>query len=613
MVHSGLGDFLRHRLSRITPKSINGFTGSPAEAMCPPQPFIAMGMAPDLFRRLLPLALLTAALPAGATDLPQSTETITPPLKLATAMGMPQSDHALQIKSIVLRGVKDYPGLGLRRADLEALVESRRAENEDGFTLDELRDISKEITQRYRRAGLMLAQAVIPEQTVVDGAVTIQVLEGTLERVVTEGNRRYADTRLETPFKALVGQPVQKDRVEAALLSLNDFPGLETSGIFTPGEKVGTTDLILKVRRERRVEAGVWLDNYGTQYTGKERARLNVRVDNPSGMADQVSLDVLAKNSDKQNLFGALNYRHALGAHPKLPWRASGDAFGIGISRSDFAMGGDLADLKIAGVSLAASGYVERHFIRSRRLNLYGHLDFSRMSSTVDSSDDRLGQDELSVFGMEVGADGTERRIRGNTQAVLRFDQGVAGVLGAMEENDPQASRQGGSDDHTGAGDHAGGNFTKVSLRLSQLVAFNRYVSLLARVEGQASNDLLTSFEQMSLGGPNNVRAYAPSTNLIDSGLFGTVEVSLNAAPVVNRKVHIGDIVQASVFLDLAKGELNEPLPNEAKRVTLKGAGIAVQYQRSRASGFNARVDAAAPIDGEDNKPVFYLSLGYRY
>ena len=73
----------------------------------------------------------------------------------------------------------------------------------------------------YREHGLILAQAFVPVQEVDDGEVTIQVLEGLLGRVVTEGNELYQAEILQTPFRSLIGQPVTKEAIETALLTVS--------------------------------------------------------------------------------------------------------------------------------------------------------------------------------------------------------------------------------------------------------------------------------------------------------------------------------------------------------------------------------------------------------
>src|SRR5690606_37868338 len=120
--------------------------------------------------------------------------------------------------------------------------------------------VTNRITNYYRSQGLILAKAVLPVQTVTDGVVDIQVIEGHLGRVLAENNRVYSTRALSRPFNNLKGQPVSQKEAESALLILTDFPGLAAFGMFQPGQKVGEADLLIRVPNEERFNASLRVD-----------------------------------------------------------------------------------------------------------------------------------------------------------------------------------------------------------------------------------------------------------------------------------------------------------------------------------------------------------------
>ena len=63
---------------------------------------------------------------------------------------------------------------------------TRLAERPEGFTVGRLQEVADDVTRYYRDKGLILAQAFVPVQTVDEGIVHIQIMEGVLGRVVTE-------------------------------------------------------------------------------------------------------------------------------------------------------------------------------------------------------------------------------------------------------------------------------------------------------------------------------------------------------------------------------------------------------------------------------------------
>ena len=143
---------------------------------------------------------------------------------------------------------RDLPSVDLRVVDLQKLVDGLRDQRPEGFTIGQLQEVADQVTRFYRGKGLILAQAVLPVQQVQEVTVEIQIFEGVLGRVLTEGNEMYDAVVLQGPFKKLVGEPVTKDAIETALLQLTDFPGLTVFGVFQPGQQVGTADIVLRVQ-----------------------------------------------------------------------------------------------------------------------------------------------------------------------------------------------------------------------------------------------------------------------------------------------------------------------------------------------------------------------------
>lgn len=57
-------------------------------------------------------------------------------------------------------------------------------------TLEELRGVTKAITQLYLDSGYITSRAVLVDQQITDGIVRIQVIEGRLEEIQVEGTQR---------------------------------------------------------------------------------------------------------------------------------------------------------------------------------------------------------------------------------------------------------------------------------------------------------------------------------------------------------------------------------------------------------------------------------------
>lgn len=193
----------------------------------------------------------------------------------------------IQVSSFELLGAVDRPKHDISTDDIQHLLDGKLGGQATGFTVGRLQEVADEVTRYYRERGLILAQAFVPVQNVTDGVVKIQILEGVLGRVVTEGNEMYDEKVLQQPFRKLIDQPVTNKSAEAALLGLTEYPGISLFGVFQPGQQVGTADMVVKVQEEKRFEAGIRADNHGIRETGQNRYRLIGSVNNLTGAGDK--------------------------------------------------------------------------------------------------------------------------------------------------------------------------------------------------------------------------------------------------------------------------------------------------------------------------------------
>jgi len=537
------------------------------------------------------------------------------------------------VRTIVLQGVVDHPKAKLYLRDVRKLVEKYRALNtnideenaaaktlpgaavtgaashdphtvllDSHLNLGQLEAIAGDITNYYRKKGYILAQAYVPEQKVINGAVTVRVLEGKLGRVLVEDNKMYGRRVLLKPFRGEIGQPVYKPAVEGALLHLTDYPGLSIFGVFKPGGEVGATDLVLKVKDEKRMNFDFQMDNFGSKFTGKYRLRGDFSVNNLTGVADTVNGSVLQTLDPSNGIYGALSYER--------PLNDVRDSIGLGYSQNTYDIGGELAASGISGASEIANVFWHRSFQRAISFNSNGRVGLYRKVATLSAP---IGTtDKLAVFSAEYSFNSLSADFKRVNVGLVRFSQGVGGFLGAMAgSNDQTASRQGGS------GDHAGGNFSKLEFRYDHVRRFTANQTLLATLSGQYSNDLLTSMEQMPLGGPTSVRAYPISEYLVDSGYFASLEWSVRAPGFASRPAfgHYtwGQLFQVAVFADIAGGVINDPLPTDHSSVSISGVGAGLRFN---SASFSGRLDVAKPVTGVSGQNVkdlqAYINIIYK-
>ena len=514
----------------------------------------------------------------------------------------------IEVSRFAVAGVQDRPAYGITVAAVEALIEEVRLSRPTGFTIGRLQEASEVITRYYRERGLILAQAIIPVQQVQDGIVRMEVLEGRLGRVLVEGNAIYGKPTLRAPFQHLVDQPVDAQSIETGLLILTDLPGLTVFGLFQPGQLVGTADLVLKVQDEQRLAGTLRVDQHGTEQTGRLRTRAVLSLNNPTSGGDRVELLAQQTFDPKQQQLFRGEYRRPMGR---------GYYFGGTMERNSFSVaqpGGD-----ISSATSIRSLYLGRQFMRSRKWNLAFELGFAskETSSRIVAP---ISEDRLSVASFRLDYDLVDTRFQGLNFAYVQYFHGIPNFLSSMGTGE-QISAGGGTRSSRQGADGAlgGGDFRKVGFGLTRLQTLTKNHSLLLRSEFQWSADLLVPLEQLSIGGPDNVRGYPVAERLWDTGVFFSLEYLINA-PLVTDRIAFGnrtwgELLQLSLFVDQATGKLNDPIASEQSGyATYRAAGAGFRFNLPGA--FSSRAMAAWSVGGQtpgnDRSPQVWLEFSYQ-
>ncbi|SFC49510.1 Hemolysin activation/secretion protein [Marinospirillum celere] len=514
-----------------------------------------------------------------------------------------EAGERVEVKRFRLEDARDLPEHNISLDELETLLEEARADRPDGFTIGQLERVADKVTNYYRSRGLILAKAVIPVQTVDEGLVTIQVIEGKLGRVLGEGNELYSTATLARAFGDLKGQPVSQAEAESGLLILTDFPGLAAFGMFQPGQRVGEADLLIRVPNEDRFNFDLRADNHGSDTTGEYRTRGTLRWNNVTGNADRLTVTAQQSFEPMNSQFGSLDYHVILNRQ----WQA-----GANLSYNQFDVGGEFANLDISGNSTSASLYTDRIWLRSRERNFSTRIGINFREAITERNGDSTNEDRLTYFKISLNYDSVDTRLSGLNYAGLELSQGLNDFLGSMGTSDssydlPQGERPSrrGATQSGGRLPFAEGQFTKLLAFYSRLQNLTSNSSLLLRTELQYSPDLLVPMEQYAVGGADHLRGFPSSWTMYDSGALLSLEYILQAPFIGDRQAYDEwrwrDLLQFSIFYDHAYGEKNDPFPNEPQGLyQLSSLGMGTRLNLP--NQLSSRLQIAVPvIDESDN------------
>ncbi|MGH8120582.1 MAG: ShlB/FhaC/HecB family hemolysin secretion/activation protein, partial [Gammaproteobacteria bacterium] len=305
------------------------------------------------------------------------------------------------VKQFRMLNVEDLPEYDVAMTDIQKILDEKlQQQPEQGYSIGQLQEVANSVRAFYRAKGLILAQVVVPVQTVQSGLVDLELFIGRLGRVLAEGNKIYSKEVLEKPFRELIGKPIHKADIEAALLRLTDYAGLTIFGVFQPGQMIGTADIVLKTQEEKRFDVAFRVDNHGTDETGNYRFRTVIDWNNPTGGADRLSATIEQSFHDKNYNYNSLEYSRYLGDGSYL--------FTAFVDNSAFDVGGDFKSLQIHSETETKEISLEKSFIRSRTENITGKLQFTKEKAYTRQSGRQINEDRLSVFRLGLDYDSVD-------------------------------------------------------------------------------------------------------------------------------------------------------------------------------------------------------------
>jgi hemolysin activation/secretion protein len=466
------------------------------------------------------------------------------------------------LKGIVFRGMTEMQDSKV--STLAAAYIGRRV------TLADLEKLAELVTLEYRARGFFLAQAIVPQQKIEDGQAEIMVLEGRLGQVKVKvaADAPTSEERVRAILARLKpGAALQHTSYERTMLLLSDLPGLKVQAGLEQGAQTGTTDLVVEVSaNDKRWQASIEGDNYGTAASGRERLSATLRYASPFGIGDNLDARLMS-SSGAQQTFGRLSYEAPLGA--------DGLRLGVGVSRVGYELGAQFAALGATGTAQVFDVSAVYPLLRSRGRNLFvrGAIETKALKDKTEA----VGQD--SDKRVNAASFGLTWEARDTLLGGGYVNAGVTAYFGRLAlKND--ATRQ--LDQDPATGHQTEGNFAKFSLTGSRLQSLFGRHNLFVSLVGQFANHNLDPSEKLALGGDRAVRAYPSGEVLVDSGWIGGIEWRYSATD---------DLVLA-LFHDAGRGEqARDANPNDLRnRRTLRGTGVGLTWSAPYAITLRAAV-----------------------
>ncbi|WP_232519199.1 ShlB/FhaC/HecB family hemolysin secretion/activation protein [Caballeronia insecticola] len=420
-------------------------------------------------------------------------------------------------------------------------------------SLDDLESAADRVSAYYRRHGYLVARAYVPPQQIDGGIVRIAVSEGRYGRIGIDNRSRTRDSVVTRFLGALhPGDVIDESALTRATLLAQDAAGTTgANATISPGLLPGTSDMTLQVPAARALSGSVQADNYGQATTGTARLIGALQWNNPLGIGDQLGARLLGSITGQ--FYGNIGYT--------VPVGGSGLAWGVGYTRSTYSVGGQFDELDAYGSANVWSTFVSYPLLRSPAANLYATAGF----------DHKLLSDHLGAFDSvsDKNSDVGRLALSGNLtleKSITTFETSIQ--QGNLRFKSPQAEQ---------IAAQIAGSFTKFVFAMTHtqvIGAQSNGTQLYFSLTGQASSRNLDSSEQISLGGPYAVRAYATGDAPVDEAYIATFEVRQTL-----RQSLVPVLITLTGFIDTADGKVvAHPVAPGSNHVRLSGLGVGATF-----------------------------------
>ena len=433
----------------------------------------------------------------------------------------------------------------------------------------------------YREKGFFLTRAILPEQEIKDGVVTIQVVEGRLGRVIVEGGKFYKPEFIKNHFVCAEKGVFNYNRLMRSLVVLNEYPDLQVRAVLQKGQEPFTTDILVTVVDKRPLHAFVDYNNVGSRYVSRYRTGTGFEYSNLLTQGDKVSLREVNGSPIRTQGYASAGY--------ELPINAYGTKASVSYMWSDFDVQREYRRLNAGGqsqaVSVALSHPLKRTLTSSMDATLgFDHKNLKNYLLGMTTSDDRLRIVNFCLIG-----DFLEKTMWGRDYYKLTLSQGVPDVMGGDGRNNAAASREG-----------AGSYFLKSNIELGRYQRLFWDMMLLVKGQTQMASDVLPASEQFVIGGADTVRGFPSSEHLGDTGSLLNAELTLppffgvHQVPFVHKTVK--EFMQVVAFIDYGITQARNPQPGESRSYEIAGAGFGTRFNFGH--DLSVKVDVGFPVAG---------------
>ena len=410
-----------------------------------------------------------------------------------------------------------------------------------------------ELTMLYINKGYVTSGAMIPDQDVTPGDVTIQIIEGKLLRIGVEGNKSLRASYYESRIARGVDTPVNIERIQERFQLLQQDPRIQRiNAELKPGVQRGESELAVTVSEAHPIKAWIDFNNYQTPVVGAERGLATIQHQSLTGHGDtfnftygasrgvnpiidtSYSLPLNAYDTTLTASYRRNNFLVVEAPFRPLDIRSSAEIIGLTLMQPFYRTVNQQFSIAVTG-----------EYLQNRTTLLDVPFDFVPGAKNGVSN----------VAAVRVTPEWIYRTPTSVIAARSRFSIGIDAFDATIN-----------------SGSLTDGQFFAW---LGQLQGVHRLdqlggTQLIGRFDVQLANDRLFPLEQLPVGGRYSVRGYRENSLVRDNGLLLSLEVRIP----LYRSVRGEDIVQLAPFVDFGSAWNNKVDTSFPRYLASAGVGL---------------------------------------
>jgi hemolysin activation/secretion protein len=543
--------------------------------------------------QVVPIAVPSQIDPTGRSGepppLPKQFEAPTqPPAKLLPPAPIPPQATPFPGLRVFVREIRV---LGSTVFSAEELAKVTDPYKNRELTSEDLEALRVALTLLYVNNGYVNSGAILPDQTVTEGGVTYQIIEGALSDVDVEGNRWFRDSYFKKRFLLDAGPPLNVTALQRRLqLLLEDSRIQRLNAELKPGLKPGEGILDVRVEERTPYRLITEYNNYQSPSVGESRGLVTLWHENLTGNGDVF----FGQYGRSQGLNPLLDFKYS------FPLNAYDTTLSYEYRRNTLSV----IEQPFEPLNVDSKSDIYTFTLRQpvyRTLNSDFALELIGERLWLQSK--LLGE----RFSFEPGAENGRSVVSALRTAQEFVYRTQSQVIAARSRFSFGLNALGATINHNGLPDGIffawQGQFQFVQRfgQWFQALGQNPWVKKLGlldsygifRSQFQYADSPLLSLEQVSIGGRYSVRGYRENTMLRDRAVLTSFETRL---PVISNTAW-ADYLELAQFIDFGKGWLVNLKTPDPKDISSVGVGVrwALSFLRP------------IPI-----RPAFEMYYGYR-